>query len=199
MMSEKEKMIGGKPYVASDETLTEDRQHAKILLFEFNTLPPVRTEQRERVLKKLLGNAGERFYFEPPFRCDYGYNISIGEDFYANYNLTILDCAPVTIGKNVMIAPNVSLFTAGHPVHHEPRNRQIEFALPIVIKDNVWIGGNTVVNPGVTIGENAVIGAGSVVTKDIPANVVAVGNPCKVLREISDEEKKFYFRDLPIE
>ena len=119
--------------------------------------------------------------------------------FTANYNLTILDCAKVKIGDNVFIAPNVSLFTAGHPIHHEPRNQEYEYALPITIGNNVWIGGNTVVNPGVKIGDNCVIGSGSVVTKDIPANSIAVGNPCRVLREITDEDKKYYYKNLRIE
>lgn len=198
-MSEKEKMLAGKPYKANDEELTEERQHAKILTFEYNSLPPVRTEQGGKILKKLLGKTGNLFHIEAPFRCDYGYNIIIGENFYSNYNLTILDCAAVEIGDNVMIAPNVSLFTAGHPVHFEPRNQLLEYAFPIKIGNNVWIGGNTVINPGVTIGDNSVIGAGSVVTKDIPANVIAVGNPCKVLREITDEDKSYYFRKLKID
>ncbi|RYG41862.1 MAG: sugar O-acetyltransferase [Chitinophagaceae bacterium] len=198
MMTEKEKMVSGQPYIASDRQLTAERQRAKSLVFRFNSLPPDNQREQELLLRELFKKAGTKFHVEPPFRCDYGYNITVGESFYANYNLTILDCAAVTIGKNVMIAPNVSLFTAGHPVHFEPRIREIEYALPITIGDNVWIGGNTVVNPGVVIGNNSVIGSGSVVTKDVPDNVVAAGNPCRVIREIREEERGYYFRNLPL-
>lgn len=198
MMTEKEKMLAGKPYLAFGEELSNERQHAKVLNYELNQLHPLDLEKRQDILKKLLGKTGETFYVEPPFRCDYGYNIEIGENFYSNYNCTILDCAKVTIGNNVMFAPNVSLFTAGHPIHSEPRNKGIEYAFPITIGDNVWIGGNVVVNPGVSIGENCVIGSGSVVTKDIPDNSIAVGNPCRVIKEITDEDKAYYFKNLKI-
>ncbi|WP_284141172.1 sugar O-acetyltransferase [Virgibacillus sp. LDC-1] len=195
-MTEKEKMIQGKPYQAFGDELFQERQYAKELLYQCNTLPPTEVTQRHDLLKKLLGKVGENLYVEPPFRCDYGYNIAVGNNFYANYNCTILDCAPVTIGNNVMLAPNVSVFTAGHPVHYKPRNAGWEHALPITIGNNVWIGGGAIINPGVSIGDNTVIGSGSVVTKDIPANVVAVGNPCRVIRKITDEERTAYFHDL---
>lgn len=197
-MTEKEKMISGKPYIASGKELIEERQYAKDLIFELNSLNPREIEKRNEVIKKLLGNVGEHFYMEPPFRCDYGYNISIGENFYANYNCTILDCAKVTIGDNVLFAPNVSLFTAGHPIHFDPRNAGIEYAFPITIGNNVWVGGGVIINPGITIGDNVVIGSGSVVTKDIPSNSLAVGNPCKVIHEITEEYKKYYFKNLTI-
>lgn len=198
-MTEKEKMLNGKPYKAFGSELFGERQYAKELIFEFNSLHPSEIEKRNEIIKKLFGNASDSFFIEPPFRCDYGYNISIGENFYANYNCTILDCAKVTIGDNVLFGPNVSLFTAGHPIHFEPRNAGIEYAFPITIGNNVWIGGGVIVNPGVTIGENVVIASGSVVTKDIPSNSIAVGNPCKVIREIIDEDKKYYFKNLRIE
>lgn len=187
-------MIAGEPYQAMGNELMEERQYAKEQLFRYNNLQPSKIKERNRILKDLFGKTTSRFFIEPPFRCDYGYNIFLGDNFYANYNLTILDCAPVHIGENVMFGPNVSLFTAGHPVHPEPRVAGWEFAKPIIIGDNVWIGGHTVVNPGVTIGENTVIGSGSVVTKDIPANVVAVGNPCRVIREITEGDKE----DFPL-
>ncbi|WP_428909585.1 sugar O-acetyltransferase [Niallia sp. Krafla_26] len=183
-MSEKEKMLSGQPYFAGGEELFNERQHAKEVLFEFNALSPKEVEKRNELIQKLLGHTKGEFFIEPPFRCDYGYNITLGKNFYSNYNCTILDCAPVTIGDNVMFGPNVSLFTAGHPIEPGPRNEGIEFAHPITIGDNVWLGGGVIINPGVTIGDNVVIGAGSVVTKDIPSNVIAVGNPCKVLKEI---------------
>ena len=198
-MTEREKMLNGKPYKSFEDKLLGERQYAKEMIFDFNSLRPSEIEKRNEIIKKLFSNVSDNFFIEPPFRCDYGYNISIGENFYTNYNCTILDCAKVTIGDNVLFAPNVSLFTAGHPIHSEPRNAGIEYAFPITIGDNVWIGGNVVVNPGITIGDNVVIGSGSVVTKDIPSNSIAVGNPCKVIREIIDEDRKYYFKNFKIE
>jgi maltose O-acetyltransferase len=197
-MTEKEKMLSGQPYLSFDEELFKERQNAKELLFEFNSLKPSEIEKRNELLNNLFGKVPKQFFIEPPFRCDYGYNISVGENFYANYNCTVLDCAPVTIGDNVLLAPNVGLYTAGHPIHYEPRNRGIEYAFPIMIGDNVWIGGGVIVNPGITIGSNVVIGSGSVVTKDIPSNVVAAGNPCRVIKAITDDNRDKYFRNLKI-
>lgn len=196
MKSEKEKMIAGEPYFANGKELFEDRLRAREITFEFNNLTPAKIKERSQLISKLFKNAGKGTYVEPPFRCDYGYNISVGKNFYANFNLTILDCAEVTIGDNVMFAPNVSLLTAGHPIHYEKRITAIEYAFPITIGDNVWLGANVVVNPGISIGKNSVIGSGSVVTKDIPEGVIAVGNPCKVLREITDNDKEYYFRKM---
>lgn len=199
MRSEKEKMLSGKPYKSFGEELLRERQLAKELIFDFNALRPAEIDKRNDIIKKLFGKTGKTFFIEPPFRCDYGYNIEVGENFYANYNCIILDCAKVIIGDNVLFAPNVSLYTAGHPIHYEIRNQEIEYAFPITIGNNVWIGGNVVINPGITIGDNTVIGAGSVVTKNIPANVIAVGNPCKVLRQITEEDKLYYFKKLRME
>ena len=199
MQSEKEKMLSGKPYKSFGEELLGERQYAKEFVFDFNNSRPAEIGTRNDIVKKLFGKTGKTFFIEPPFRCDYGYNIEIGENFYANYNCIILDCAKVIIGDNVLFAPNVSLYTAGHPIHYTIRNHEIEYAFPITIGNNVWIGGNVVINPGITIGENTVIGAGSIVTKNIPANVIAVGNSCKVLRQISDEDKLYYFKNLIIE
>jgi maltose O-acetyltransferase len=199
MTSEKSKMISGKPYKAFGEELLAERQHAKELVFEFNSLRPDQIEQRNELLRMLLGKTKEKFFIEPPFRCDYGYNIELGENFYSNYNLIILDCAKVTIGDNVVIGPNAGIYTAGHPLHYEMRNQEFEYAFPINIGDNVWIGGNVVINPGVSIGANSVIGSGSVVTKDIPGNVLAFGNPCRVIREITEADKSFYYRNLRFE
>ena len=196
METEKEKMLSGKPYKAFGGELLSERQFAKELIFDFNALRPLEIEKRNNIIKQLFGQTAEPFFIEPPFRCDYGYNISIGANFYANYNLTILDCAKVIIGDNVFIAPNVSLFTAGHPIHFEARSQEFEYAIPISIGSNVWIGGNVVINPGVTIGDNSVIGAGSIVTKDIPSNVIAFGNPCKIIRDIKEDDKNYYFKKL---
>jgi maltose O-acetyltransferase len=199
MNSEKEKMISGKPYKAFDDELLKERQYTKELIFDFNSLRPNEIFKRNELIKKLLGRTKDTFFIEPPFRCDYGYNIEIGENFYANYNLIILDCAKVEIGDNAMIGPNVSIYTAGHPVHYEIRNQEFEYAFPISIGNNVWIGGNVVINPGIAIGDNSVIGSGSVISKDIPDNVIAAGNPCKVLRGITDEDKLHYFKKLKFE
>lgn len=196
MESEKTKMIAGKPYKASDVELVREREFAKELLFTYNTLAPKEIDHRNEILKKLLGGLGEKFHIEAPFRCDYGYNIEIGENFYSNYNLVILDCAKVQIGDNVLIGPNVSIYTAGHPLHYELRSLEVEYAFPVSIGDNVWIGGNVVINPGVRVGNNSVVGSGSVVTKDIPDNVIAMGNPCRVFRKITDEDKHYYYKML---
>ena len=190
MQTEKEKSHAGKLYKAFGKELFEERQYAKKLVFKFNELHPSKITEREKIIRKLFASTGEKFFIEPPFRCDYGYNITIGNNFYSNYNLIILDCAKTVIGDNVLIGPNVGIYAAGHPVHHELRNQEYEFALPVIIGNNVWIGGSVVINPGITIGDNSVIGSGSVVTKDIPANVVAAGNPCKILRDITDADKR---------
>ncbi|MCE7039048.1 sugar O-acetyltransferase [Dyadobacter sp. CY312] len=182
-LTEKEKMLSGALYLAFDPELFEERQIAMDLLYEFNHLHPRKAEERKQNLKKLFGSVGENCWVEQRFHCDYGYNIRVGDNFYANVGCTILDCAPVTIGDNVLLAPGVSLYTAGHPTDTVQRISGLEYAYPISIGNNVWLGGNVVVLPGVSIGDNTIIGAGSVVTKDIPANVIAVGNPCRVIKD----------------
>lgn len=189
MKSEKQKMLSGELYQAFGEELSVERQHARRLFLRFNNLPPEEEKEREKILRELLGQAGQQFTIEAPFRCDYGYNIHLGERFYANYNLTILDCAPVRFGDHVFIAPNVSIYTATHPIDHELRDQDFEYALPVTIGNHVWLGGNVVINPGVTIGDNVVIGSGSVVTRDIESNVVAAGNPCRPIRQITEKDK----------
>ena len=148
-----------------------------------------------RLAGKIVSGAQENVSIMPPFYCDYGFHIQVGKGFFANYNCTILDVGKVTIGENVLLAPNVSIYTAGHPVHPAARQSGYEYGIPVTIGNNVWIGGNVVITPGVHIGDNVVIGAGSVVTKDIPANVVAAGNPCRVIRRITDADKKYYYKD----
>lgn len=185
-MSEKEKMLAGMLYDANnDPNLIAERMECKEMCHDYNTLRPGQTEEREQLLKNLLGNIKGNILIEQPFHYDYGYNISVGDNFYANHNLVILDGAPVKFGDNVFIAPNCGFYTAGHPLDAERRNRGIEYAYPITVGNNVWIGAGVSVLPGVTIGDNCVIGAGSVVTRDIPANSVAVGNPCKVIKKIN--------------
>lgn len=196
MNSEKEKMLAGRPYQAHDPELETDRLRARLLSHQYNHLVPGNAAQQQEILTKLLGTTGKRFVIEPPFRCDYGYNIHLGENFYANFNLVILDCARVTIGDNALIGPDVGIYTAGHPVHPELRSQGYEFGFPVKIGDSVWIGGHVVINPGVNIGDHVVIGSGSVVTKDIPPGVIAIGNPCKVLREITEKDRKYYYKNL---
>ena len=184
-MDEKEKMLAGELYDANyNEDLMKERLIAKDKCFEYNNIKPSKIEERTEIMKQILGKTGNQFLIEQPFICDYGYNIEIGENFYANHNLVILDENKVKFGDNVFIAPNCSFYTAGHPLDYETRNKGLEYAKPIEVGNNVWIGGNVVVLPGVTIGDNVVIGAGSIVTKDIPSNSVAVGNPCKVIKEL---------------
>ena len=184
-MSEKEKMLAGELYDANyNIDLEKEREYVKDLCYKFNKLKPSDRKKQINVMKKVLGKTGKVFRIEQPFMCDYGYNIEIGENFYANHNLLILDANKVTFGDNVFVAPNCSFYTSGHPLDYETRNKGLEYAKPIKIGNNVWIGGNVVVLPGITIGDNVVIGAGSVVTKDIPSNVVAVGNPCKPIKNI---------------
>ncbi len=184
-MSEKEKMLAGEIYNANyDEELIEERIKAKDLCYEYNNLKPSNKEEREKILKKILGKIKENCIIEQPFICDYGYNIEIGENFYSNHNLIILDANKVEFGDNVFIAPNCGFYTAGHPLDAETRNKGLEYAKPIKVGNNVWIGGNVVVLPGVNIGDNVVIGAGSLVNKNIPSNSLAVGNPCKVIKNI---------------
>ena len=171
------------------------RNACKAAVYELNLLQPKEQDRIPELIKKLFGKTGNRLWIEPPFHCDYGWNIEVGENFYANYGLTILDVGKVTFGDNVMIAPNVSIYAAGHPIHPVSRNSGYEYGIPVTVGNNVWIGGSVVILPGVTIGDNTVIGAGSVVTKDVPANVIAAGNPCRVLREITEKDRKFYYKD----
>ena len=173
-----------------DRALLEERDKAKDLCHQYNQLRPSDRSGQREVLKKLLGKTGENFILTAPFWCDYGYNIELGENFYANHNLVILDGAKVTFGDNVFIGPDCGFHTAGHPIDFERRNRGLEYAYSITVGDNVWIGAGVQVMPGVTIGSNVVIGGGSVVAKDIPGNCVAVGNPCKVIRAITEEDKQ---------
>ena len=183
-MTEKEKMLQGLLYDAnSDAELVAQRRYARQLCAEYNLLPYGQTEKRKRLIKRLFNRIGKDFLIEPSFQCDYGWNICAGDNFYINCNGVILDAAPVCFGNNVFIGPCCGFYTASHPLEVSLRNKGLETARPITVGDNVWIGGHVCVLSGVTIGENAVIGAGSVVTKDIPSNVVAVGNPCRVIRE----------------
>ena len=188
-MTEKEKCAAGILYDANyDERLLQERDICKDICFEYNNTKPSQLSAKKQLLKQLFGKVQGDFVIQAPFWCDYGYNIELGKNFYANHNLVILDCAKVSFGDNVFIAPNCGFHTAGHPIDAERRNQGLEYAYPITVGDNVWFGAGVQVLPGVTIGSNVVIGAGSVVTKDIPDHVIAVGNPCRVLRPITQEE-----------
>ncbi|WP_234117471.1 sugar O-acetyltransferase [Clostridium hydrogenum] len=194
-MNQKDRMLAGLPYKAWLDGLEEERIENKKKIYEYNCCRPEESQKIDNLIRDILGKAGAKVHIEAPFHCDYGKNIEIGDYFFANYNCTILDVGKVVIGDNVQFAPNVSLYTAGHPIHPDSRNSGYEYGIGITIGDNVWLGGNVVVNPGVHIGNNAVIGSGSVVTKDIPDNVIAVGNPCKVVREITEEDRKYYYKN----
>ncbi len=190
MESEKEKARSGELYDANyDPELIAERAACKEECYRLNRLAPSETTEREEIVRRLLGETKGSFLIEQPFYCDYGYNIAIGENFYANVNCVMLDGARISFGDNVFIAPNCGFYTAGHPLDVARRNQGLEYARPITVGNNVWIGAQVCVLPGVTIGDNTVIGAGSVVTKDIPANVVAAGNPCRVIREITEDDR----------
>ena len=185
-MQEKEKMLKGLLYDANyDNNLKKDRTACKLLCQEYNRIDYDKFEQRKQLIKKILAKTGQNFLIEQPFICDYGYNIEIGENFYSNHNLTILDCNKVIFGDNVFIGPNCSLYCAEHPLNIKMRNKGLEYAKPIKVGNNVWMGGNVTVLAGVTIGNGVVIGAGSIVTKDVPDNVVIAGTPAKIIKEIS--------------
>lgn len=189
-MTEKEKMIRGQLHNPdNDKELESERLECKSLCQEYNRLPIKETEKRKELLKKIFGKTGEKIWIEPDFWCDYGYQIQTGENFYANHGLVLLDAGGITFGDNVFIAPQCGFHTSGHPIDYEKRNQGLEYAYPIKVGNNVWIGAGVQVMPGVTIGDNVVIGGGSVVVKDIPSDSVAVGNPCKVIRSITEEDK----------
>lgn len=193
MKSEKEKAKAGMLYDANyDAELLAERASCQERCYELNHLNPQQTEELKNIIKHLFGKTEQSFTIVPPFYCDYGYNIEIGKNFFINMNCVILDEAKVTFGDNVFIAPNCGFYTTGHPLDAEQRNKGLEYAYPITIGNNVWIGAHVCVLPGVTIGDNTVIGAGSIVTKNIPANVLAVGNPCKVVRPITEKDKQKY-------
>lgn len=192
-MTEKEKAKAGYLYNANfDADLFIDRNKCKDLCFAFNMCVPSDFKKQREILAQIIPGLRDDAFFTAPFYCDYGYNISIGKNFYSNHNLIILDGAKVAIGDYVFIAPNCCITTAGHPIDVAQRNEGLEIALPITIGNNVWIGANVCILPGVTIGDNTIIGAGSVVNKDIPSNVIAVGNPCRIMRRVTEEDKMKY-------
>lgn len=196
-MTNKEKMLKGFLYTG-DQELKEMSLRSRNLLDQFNQTSHADFDQRRQIAKQLFHKLGINAQINKPFYCDYGCHIEIGDHFYANFDLTILDVNKVYIGNNVMFGPHVSIYTAGHPIDKEVRNLQLEFGKPIYIEDNVWIGGNVVINPGVHIGNGAIIGSGSVVTKDIPQDVIAAGNPCRVIRAITKEDRTYWMAQKDI-
>lgn len=188
-----ERMHSNKLYYCNDETLVANQLKFLEMLYDFNATRPLEQDKRSEMLQQMFAEIGENCYIEPPLRANWGgKHVHFGNSVYANFNLTLVDDGEIFVGNNVMFAPNVTVATASHPVHPELRSKQAQYNLSVHIGNNVWIGAGAVILPGVTIGDNTVIGAGSVVTKDIPANVVAVGNPCKVLREINENDMKYY-------
>lgn len=181
------------PYI-SDDSVMEEQKVCRRILQRLNTVDRSDFDGIAAIVRELFGRSDNAFV-NPPFYCDYGSHIEVGKNFFANYNCTIIDVAKVKIGDNCQFAPNVSIYTAGHPLHPVSRNSLYEYGISVTVGDNVWIGGNTVIMPGVCIGSNTVIGAGSVVTKDIPDWVVAAGNPCRVIRQITEADKQYYYKD----
>lgn len=183
-MTEKEKMLAGEWYLAADPELIGDRMHARKLLKKLNDSAPEDSELRVQLVRELLGKAGKNVWIEPPFFCDYGYNIEVGDDCYFNFNCVVLDVTPVKMGDRVLVAPHVQFYAATHPTQAKARGELWEFGKPITIGSDVWIGGGSIICPGVTIGDNSIVAAGSVVTKDVPPGVIFGGNPAKFIKEV---------------
>ena len=193
-MTNRQRRDKGLAYI-TDASVLAEQFRSRILQKSYNRMLPFNVPKAYLLLRMMGVRFGKGTFIDTPFRCDYGKHITVGERFYANSCCTIIDVAPVTIGDNVMLGPNVQIITGGHPLHPDVRNSMYEYGVPVTIGDNVWIGAGAIVLPGVKIGKNAVIGAGAVVTKDVPENVVAAGNPCRVIREITDEDKPFLYQD----
>ena len=199
-MDIREKMHGGDIYDPMDKELFEEQTKRLELLYEFNATRPSESEKRQKLLKEMFAEIGENCYIEPPFRSNWGgKHVHFGKNVYANFNLTLVDDTHIYVGDYTMFAPNVLLATAAHPILPTLRQKGYQYNLPIRIGKNCWLGAGVIVLPGVTIGDNTVVGAGSVVTKDLPPNVVAVGNPARILREIGERDKEYYYKDRKIE
>lgn len=195
-----QRMAEGRIYLSNDESILEEQNKHLELLYDFNATRPSQGELRTKLLKEMFAEIGENCYIEPPFHANWGgYHVHFGKSVYANFNLTLVDDGDIYVGDYTMFGPNVTIATAGHPIDAELREKAYQYNLPVHIGRNVWLGAGVVVLPGVTIGDNAVIGAGSVVTKDIPAGVVAVGNPCRVLREVGAHDREYYYKNLKID
>ena len=198
LIETKRKMHAREIYLCNEQELVDEQTLCLEILYDFNQTRPSESKKREEILSRLFAEIGPDCYIEPPLRANWGRHTHFGRQVYANFNLTLVDDTHIYIGDCVLIGPNVTIATAGHPIEPELRRQTAQFNVPVHIGNNVWIGANSVVLPGVSIGENSVIGAGSVVTRDIPANVVAVGNPCRIIREIGERDREFYYKDLKI-
>ncbi len=199
-MTHKEKMTSGDLYLPNDESIMEEQLKCLDRLYDFNLTRPTELDKREKMLEEMFAEIGENCYIEPPFHANWGgKHCHFGKGIYANFNLTLVDDTHIYVGDYTMFGPNVVVATAGHPILPELREKQYQYNFPVRIGRNCWIGAGVVIVPGITIGDNVVVGAGSVVTKDIPSNVIAVGNPCKVLREVSEHDREFYFKDRKID
>lgn len=199
-MNQKDNMHNGKLYYPSDDAILEEQFQCLDKLYDFNMTRPTELEKRETLLKEMFAEIGKNCYIEPPFHANWGgKHVHFGDSVYANFGLTCVDDTHIYVGSYTMFGPNVVLATAGHPLMPELRKHGIQYNMPVHIGKNCWFGAGVIVVPGVTIGDNVVIGAGSVVTKDIPSNVIAVGNPCRVLREINEHDKEYYFKDRKID
>ncbi len=196
----KKRMAEGRLYLPEDENIMAEQQLCLEKLYDFNMTRPSEQEKRAAMLKDMFAEIGEECYIEPPLHSNWaGKHVHFGSYVYANFNLTLVDDTDIYVGDKVMFGPNVTVATAGHPIEPHLRDLQMQFNIPVHIGNNVWIGANSVILPGVTVGDNTVIGAGSVVTKDIPANVVAVGNPCRVMREIGEKDREFYYKNRRVD
>lgn len=199
-MTDREKLHSGEIYYPSSDEIMNEQFDCLEKLYEFNATRPHELRKRERLLKEMFAEIGEDCYIEPPLHANWGgHHVHFGDGVYANFSLTLVDDTHIYVGDKTMLGPNVTIATAGHPIDPELRSKAYQFNMPVHIGKNCWLGAGVLVMPGVTIGDNSVIGAGSVVTKDIPANVVAVGNPCRVLREIGERDKEYYFKDRKID
>lgn len=198
-MNAKERMKSGKIYFCTDEELAKEQLRRLDRLYDFNQTRPSEMPKRMALLKEILAEVGENCYVEPPLHANWGCHTHFGNNVYANFNLTLVDDTDIYVGDGVLFGPNVVVAVAGHPVDPDLRRKVAQFNLPVHIGNNVWIGAGAIILPGIAIGDNSVIGAGSVVTKDVPPNVVAVGNPCRVLREIGEHDREYYWRDRKIE
>ncbi len=198
-MTVKEKMHSGKLYLPSDEEIVKEQTICLEKLYDYNATRPLEQEKRSSLLKEMFAEIGEGCYIEPPLHANFGgSHVHFGKNVYANFNLTLVDDTHIYVGDHTMIGPNVTIASAGHPILPELREKGYQFNMPVHIGKNCWIGAGVVIVPGINIGDNTVIGAGSIVTKDIPANSVAVGNPCRIIREINDRDREYYFKDRKI-
>ena len=199
-MNMRDKLHTGELYLPNDDSIVEEQFQKLELLYDYNATRPLEQKKRQALLKKMFAEIGEGCYIEPPFHANFGgYHVHLGKNVYANFNLTMVDDTHIYVGDYTMFGPNVTVATAGHPILPKLREQAHQYNMPVHIGKNCWIGAGAIILPGITIGDNVVVGAGSVVTKDLPSNVVAVGNPCRVLRQVGERDMEYYFKDRRID